>query len=270
MACRSEKGMKTENRGRKVCKRAVAALMLAALMLILPPALCGAAVSGAPETFERKVVAAKLNVYGNDSLSGAPIISYPAGTLLTLTKYKDGVLCVMGKSGVRGYCSPVDLVSPDSLVYTSVPYRLGVDAAGNSLVSDLVDLDYYIYDSDSRLMNGADGITLIQRATLDRLEAAVARIDAKYTVRVMWAYRPSSADPGIGVPSNTGALLKISVRQGDIEWELSDLPAFLSAMESAGFSIADGQTDVFYDNDYTSYLGVDYDTEKLPVFVRKG
>ncbi len=246
--------------------KAASAVLFAALSLGIA-ALGAGSVSGANDSFRCIVAAEKLNIYANENLSGEAVASYRAGDRLTVSKHKDGVLCVIGEAGIKGYCSPVDLVGIDSVVYRYVPYKLGKDASGGILVSDLVDLDYYIYDRDSKITNGSGETLLIQRATVKKLEEAAAAIGGKYSVRIMSAYRPSSSDPGLGVPSNTGALLKISVRQGDVEWQLSDLPSFISAMEKAGFSLVDGQSAYFCDNEYTSYLGVDYDTGNLPVFV---
>lgn len=267
---RSIMAWKTKDK-KRVCTRVaqkvcvlLAALLVSGAILSSEPSQC------APEVAKMVVAAKKLNVFGDDSLSGTPIKSYVCGETISVSKYSDGVFSVLSGGSVIGYCSPVDLVGEDSIVYTYVPYKLGVDASGATLVSDLVDLDYYIYENDSLLTAAGEGKLLLQRETLEKLEDAAELLGAKYSLRITSAYTPSSSDPGYGIPSNTGALITISVRQGDIEWSLADMPQIASIMASAGFSIVDAEACVFCDDAYTSYLGVDLDLSDLPIFVLRG
>lgn len=238
--------------------------------MIAAALLCPAGTIAAPEEQRMLIASEKLNIMGSPDLSGGAISSLSCGEVVSVSKHSDGVYCVYSGGSVIGYCSANGLVGVDSIVYRYVPYKTAIDASGRVLVSDLVDLDYYIYESDSRLVNGGDGAVLIQRATLEKLEAAASKIDGKYTLRIASAYAPSSSDPGLGVPSNTGALITLLVRQGDIEWSLADLPQVASAMVAAGFSIVNGADNTFCDDGYTAYLGVDYDLSNLPIFVLRG
>lgn len=248
-----------------------ARICLSLLSLMIAAALlCSAPSIAAPEVQRMLIASEKLDIMGSPDLSGRAISSFSCGEAISVSKHSDGVYCVYSGESVIGYCSANGLIGVDSIVYRYVPYKLESDASGNVLVSDLVDLDYYIYESDSRLVNGGDGVTLIQRATLEKLEAAADKIDGKYTLRIVSAYAPSSSDPGFGIPSNTGALITLSVRQGNIEWSLADLPQIASAMVDAGFSIVDGADNTFCDDGYTAYLGVDYDLSNLPIFVLRG
>lgn len=251
---------------KRLCRGALSLLSL----MIAAALLCPVAVIGAPEVQKMLIASEKLDVMGTPDLSGVAISSFACGENISVSKYSDGIYCVYSGGSVIGYCSANGLVGVDSVTYRYVPYKLGTDASGKVLVSDLVDLDYYIYETDSRLVNGADGVTLVQRATLEKLEIAAAEIGKKYTLRIVSAYAPSSSDPGLGVPANTGALITLSVRQGDIEWSLADLPQIASAMAAAGFSIVDGSDNIFCDDGYTAYLGVDYDLSNLPIFVLRG
>lgn len=251
--------------------KGAARICLSLLSLTIAAAfLCTAPSIAAPEVQRMLIASEKLDIMGSPDLSGGAISSLSCGEAVSVSKHSDGVYCVYSGGSVIGYCSANGLVGVDSIIYRYVPYKLETDASGKVLVSDLVDLDYYIYESDSRLVNGGDGVTLVQRATLEKLEAAASKIDGKYTLRIVSAYAPSSADPGLGVPSNTGALITLSVRQGDIEWSLADLPQVASAMVAAGFSIVDGADNTFCDDGYTAYLGVDYDLSNLPIFVLRG
>jgi hypothetical protein len=228
--------------------------------------------SESDQIVSRQVASNTLTLYGNSTLMGGAIGQYTRGEVLSVLLSDDGVATVYNGSNIMGYCASKDLAETGSLLFTMAPYRF--ESAGEvTLVSDLIDLDLYLYETDSLLTNAGSSTVLIQQDTLLKLETAAslitARFGSQYNLRVVSAYLPSNEDPDCEAPSNTGTLVQISLYYLGAEVEISSLSNIDRLFQQAGLSASEWDESYYYDQEYAQYLGVDYDVSELPVFILK-
>ena len=244
-------------------------IIIMAIFSILILALIGGTGSAAASAgdFSMKVASTKMYAYGSAGLDGVSIAVYKQGDIIRVRKYNDGVYCIVGETGVKGYCSPIDLVNPDSLIFYQAPYKWSEDIDGTTLISDMEDFALYIYENDTSLDMANNDIIFLQKRTIEKLEKAVENFSLNYTLRVAQGYLPSSVDPGYEVSSNTGCVVMIKVYYKGIEQNISHVSFVEDAMKKAGFVPCEGYNDVFYDNDFDSYFGYDLDMNNLPAYI---
>lgn len=252
---------------------------LCALLLTAAAPVCLAASdAGAGNVQKTQMVAASgkgVQVYNNESLTGGAV-SYPEGSLLTVSSGKDGICRVYDQNGnIQGYCSAVNLVDPQDMLFYLPPYLVE-----NGQVSDMMDLDYYLYTHpESLLINGKDDTILLQRSVIEALEKVAVKLGTDYQLWIEEGYAVSSAEPyviDIGnsrVSFNTGCALILSVHDGSgIKTDLTLQSAVNKTMISGGFTLNDNPSGngVYYYNTHANYLGVDIPADEMPMIAVKG
>ncbi|MBO4355390.1 MAG: hypothetical protein J5850_00860 [Clostridia bacterium] len=251
----------------KIRKTAILITAILSIIIICLIGGAGSAATTAGSGTDMMVASARMYAYGSVGLDGASIAVYKQGDIINVRRFTDGVYCILGETGVKGYCSPIDLVEPSSQIYHMAPYKWSTDENGYVMISDMIDLSLYVYENNTSLDVESSDVVLLQRKTIAKLEDAVGLFPLNYTLRVTQGYLPSSEDPGYEVDSNTGCIVIIRVYYRGVEQSISLLPFVSSAMAEAGFTQCEGYNDVFYDSDFDSFFGYDLDMTNLPVYI---
>lgn len=270
----------------RILRRAVAGLLVLALLTAAPLALTAAedpessspalpALPDAPVGEKSTVVVAApkgIRVFADSSLSGAST-NYPAGTELTVSSCKNGTSCVYDSTGtIRGYCSSTGLVDGSDTLYFLPPYL-----CENGLVSDLVDLDYYLLTHpDSLLINGRDDTVLLQRDVLDLLERLAKEPElADNQIWIESGYTTSDSDPYhiefnsgmLKCSTSTGCVFEISLHDANgKKLEVQMQGTLVKKMSRYNFSLYNNpnRNGVFYYGLFGDYLPVDIPMSEMP------
>lgn len=252
---------------------------ICALLLLATAPVCLAASDGNGGNVQKtRMIAASgkgVQVYTNESLAGGSV-SYPAGSVLTVAPDGNGVCRVYDQNGnIQGYCSAVNLVDEEDMLFCLPPYLVE-----DGQVSDMIDLDYYLYTHpESLLINGKDDTILLQRSVITALEKVAVRLGTNYQLWIEEGYAVSNAEPyvievgNIHVSFNTGCALILSVHDGSgIKKDLTLQSSANKLLTSGGFTLNDnpGGNGVYYYNYFPEYLGVDIPADEMPMIAVKG